>query len=150
MTSTVVDWLPVFIDETACKIITESLNFCIINKHLRVNTYVIMLTHLHAILFDSEFDPERLKRTLDDMRKFTGRNCWIMQHNICQRRSPNVFRNMPAKIVNDGSGSRRSIPWGFFRMTSGDRKLTICITIRVVKDWCETRKTGDFLLHGIG
>ncbi len=73
VTFTVIEWLPVFIDETACKIITESLNFCIKNKHLRVNAYVIMPTHLHAILFDAEFDPERLKSTLDDMRKFTGR-----------------------------------------------------------------------------
>jgi putative transposase len=29
VTFTVVEWLPVFIDEPACKIITGSLNFCI-------------------------------------------------------------------------------------------------------------------------
>ncbi len=70
---TVIEWLAVFIDEGACKIVIESLNFCIQNKHLAVNTYVIMPTHLHATAFDIEFDSERLKRTLDDMRKFTGR-----------------------------------------------------------------------------
>jgi putative transposase len=32
-----------------------------------------MPTHLHAILFDADFQAERLKHTLDDMRKFTGR-----------------------------------------------------------------------------
>lgn len=73
VTFTVVEWLPIFIDETACQIVTNSFNFCITNKHLRVNAYVIMPTHLHAIIFDSEFDPERLKHALDDMRKFTGR-----------------------------------------------------------------------------
>ena len=73
MTFTIVEWLPVFIDEAACKVITDSLNFCIQNKCLRVNAYVIMPTHLHAILFDIDFQAERLKRTLDDMRKFTGR-----------------------------------------------------------------------------
>jgi putative transposase len=73
VTFTVVDWLPVFIDETACKIITDSFNFCIRNKFLGVNAYVIMPTHLHAILFDTKFDADRLKHTLDDMRKFTGR-----------------------------------------------------------------------------
>ena len=26
---TVVDWLPVFIDETACRIVTDGLNYCI-------------------------------------------------------------------------------------------------------------------------
>jgi REP element-mobilizing transposase RayT len=73
VTFTIVAWLPVFIDERACKIITNSLNFCISNKSLRVNAYVIMPTHLHAIVFDADFNSERLKHTLDDMRKFTGR-----------------------------------------------------------------------------
>ena len=73
VTFTVVEWLPVFIEERACRIITDSFNFCILKKWLRVNAYVILPTHLHAILFDAEFDGERLKHTLDDMRKFTGR-----------------------------------------------------------------------------
>lgn len=73
VTFTVVEWLPVFIEQAACKIIIDSFNFCIKNKSLGVNAYVIMPTHLHAILFDVEFHAERLKHTLDDMRKFTGR-----------------------------------------------------------------------------
>ena len=73
VTFSVVEWLPVFIDESACKIVTDSFNFCVRNKHLGVNAFVIMPTHLHAIVFDVGFDSERLKHTLDDMRKFTGR-----------------------------------------------------------------------------
>ena len=73
VTFTVVEWLPVFIEETACRIVTDSLNFCGQKKRLGVNAYVIMPTHLHAIVFDVEFNSERLKHTLDDMRKFTGR-----------------------------------------------------------------------------
>ena len=73
VTFTVVEWLPVFTEELACKIITETLNFCIQNKHLRVNAYVIMPNHMHAVAFDQDFDSGRLKHTLDDFRKFTGR-----------------------------------------------------------------------------
>jgi REP element-mobilizing transposase RayT len=73
VTFTVVEWLPVFVDEASCKIIVDSLNFCHEKKFLRINAYVIMPTHLHAILFDAEFDSVRLKHTLDDFRKFTGR-----------------------------------------------------------------------------
>jgi putative transposase len=73
VTFSVVEWLPVFISEEPCKIITESLNFCMETKSLRVNAYVIMPTHLHLIVFDKEFDAGRLKHTLDDFRKFTGR-----------------------------------------------------------------------------
>jgi REP-associated tyrosine transposase len=73
VTFTVIEWLPVFVNETACKIITDSLNYCITYKYLRVNAYVVMPTHLHAILFDVDFNSDQLKHTLDDMRKFTGR-----------------------------------------------------------------------------
>ena len=73
-TFTVVDWLPVFVSENTCKIVTDSFNYCIEKKYLRVNAYVIMPTHVHSIIFDAEFDSKRLKHTLDDLRKFTGRN----------------------------------------------------------------------------
>jgi REP element-mobilizing transposase RayT len=73
VTFTVIEWLPIFVYETTCKIITDSLNFSIQNKRLGVNAYVIMLDHLHAILFDKDADNERLRHTIDDLRKSTGR-----------------------------------------------------------------------------
>jgi hypothetical protein len=94
VTFTVVEWLPVFIGEDTCKIITESLNFCITNKSLRVNAYVIMSNHMHAVLFDSDFDTERLQHTLDDFRKFTGRQL----SDYCDKHFAPVF----------GEGSRTS------------------------------------------
>ena len=87
VTFTVVEWLPVFIDEASCKIITDSLNFCHENKHLRTNAYVIMPSHLHAIVFDVEFDSSRLKHTLDDFRKYTGRHL----ADFCARHRPACF-----------------------------------------------------------
>ena len=87
VTFSIVEWLPVFIDETACKIVTDSLNFCVKNKYLGINAYVIMPTHIHAILFDVAFDPERLKHTLDDMRKFTGRQ--LLDH--AAHHLPSIF-----------------------------------------------------------
>ncbi len=91
ITFTVVEWLPVFIDETACRIVTDSLNYFIRNKFLGVNAYVILPTHLHAILFDIKFNSDRLKHTLDDMRKFTGRQLVAdrgMPPNTCRRSIP--------------------------------------------------------------
>lgn len=73
ITFTVIDWLPVFIDETAISILIDSLKFCIERKNLRVNAYVVMPNHLHAIVFDAEFDPKNLERSLTDFRKFTGK-----------------------------------------------------------------------------
>src|SRR5205085_1976570 len=73
VTFSVVDWLPVFVSEAACKIVTESLNFCHRQKGLRVNAYVIMPTHLHAIVYHDSFQAKPLENVLTDFRKFTGR-----------------------------------------------------------------------------
>jgi putative transposase len=74
VTYSIVEWLPVFVSEAACRIITDSLNYCHANKGLRVNAFVIMPTHMHAIVFDKDFDSKRLENTLTDFRKFTGRS----------------------------------------------------------------------------
>ena len=82
VTYSVVDWLPVFVSEAACRIISDSLKYCHNHKRLRINAYVIMPTHFHAIVFDQQFDSERLLASLSDFRKFTGRNCadYCLQH----------------------------------------------------------------------
>ncbi|HEX4129685.1 MAG TPA: hypothetical protein VHZ24_06555 [Pirellulales bacterium] len=42
VTYSIVEWLPVFIAEASCKIVTDSLAFCHREKHLRINAYVVM------------------------------------------------------------------------------------------------------------
>jgi REP element-mobilizing transposase RayT len=73
VTFSVVDWLPVFVSEQAFKIVTESLNFCHGQKGLRINAYVIMPTHVHAMVFHESFQARPLESVLTDFRKFTGR-----------------------------------------------------------------------------
>lgn len=73
VTYSVVDWLPVFVSEATCRVIIDSLNHCQAHKGLRVNAYVIMPTHLHALVFDGGFDARRLEKSLTEFRKFTGR-----------------------------------------------------------------------------
>lgn len=73
VTFTVIDWLPVFINPEPTQILVDSLKYCIDEKGLRINAYVIMPNHLHMIVFDEKFDNERLGQTLVDFRKFTGR-----------------------------------------------------------------------------
>jgi REP element-mobilizing transposase RayT len=73
VTMSVVEWLPVFVSEQTCRILTESLNFCHERKGLRINAYVIMPTHFHAMVFLHRSDSAALKAALTDLRKFTGR-----------------------------------------------------------------------------
>ena len=90
LTFTIIEWLPVFIAEEPCLIVTDSLNYCHQHKSLRINAFVIMPTHLHLILFDADFDVGRLRRTLRDMRQYTGRKLT----DYCEWHMPEVFRDV--------------------------------------------------------
>ena len=87
VTFSVVEWLPVFVSEGACQIISESLDFCHYHKELRTNSYVVMPTHFHAILFRSSFNPDAFKAALTDFRKFTARRLI----DYCHRCMPSCF-----------------------------------------------------------
>ncbi|MEI8381406.1 MAG: hypothetical protein WCJ09_14860 [Planctomycetota bacterium] len=87
VTFSIVDWLPFFVSEAAFQIVVDSFNFCHDTKSMRVNSYVIMPTHLHAICFDCEWRSERLEETLTDFRKFTGRRL----ADYCKDHLPDCF-----------------------------------------------------------
>jgi REP element-mobilizing transposase RayT len=87
LTYSIVEWLPVFVAQASCQIVTDSLGFCHRQKHLRINAFVIMPTHLHLILFDADFDVKRLGQTLTEFRKFTGRK--LSDH--CTSHGPPCF-----------------------------------------------------------
>jgi putative transposase len=87
LTFSVIDWLPVFVCEDPCQIVTDSLNYCHREKCLRVNAFVIMPTHVHLILFDADFDVQRLQHTLADMRKYTGQQL----SDYCEQKMPAPF-----------------------------------------------------------
>jgi putative transposase len=87
VTFSVVEWLPVFVSERAFKIVTDSLNFCHRKKGLRINAYVIMPTHFHAIMFHETLEAQHLERVVTDFRKFTGRQLC----DFCQAHLPHCF-----------------------------------------------------------
>ncbi len=49
ITSTIIEWIPVFTKREYCDIIVQSLNYCRQNKGLRLFAYVIMPDHVHAV-----------------------------------------------------------------------------------------------------
>lgn len=68
ITSTVVQWLPVFTTAACCDILVASLEFCRREKGLRIYAWVIMENHFHAIVAAPD-----LSRTVADFKKFTAR-----------------------------------------------------------------------------
>jgi len=73
VTFSVKDWLPLFDSHQPKQIIMDSLRFCIEEKFLRIYAYVLMIDHMHLIVFDANFDNLRLQRTLTSFRKYTGK-----------------------------------------------------------------------------
>jgi len=97
VTFSVVQWLPVFISEAACRIVTNSLNFCHERKGLRTNAFVIMPTHVHAIVFHRDFDAATLASVVTDFRKFTGRQ--LSDH--CAQHLPACFSDVLRESAGD-------------------------------------------------
>ena len=53
LTYSVVEWLPIFVSEKSCRIVTDSLLFCHRQKNLGINAYVIMPAATEGLLFAS-------------------------------------------------------------------------------------------------
>lgn len=65
ITSTIVEWLPVFTSLTYFQIIINSLKFCIKNKALKLYAYVILDNHFHLIVPGLQ-----LSKNIQDFKKF--------------------------------------------------------------------------------
>ena len=49
LTTTIVEWIPVFFSVDACETVTQSLTYCRNHKGLRLYAYVIMDNHVHLV-----------------------------------------------------------------------------------------------------
>jgi putative transposase len=68
VTSTIVEWLPVFTTSATCDILVETLAWYQANKQLKIYAWVILDNHFHAILQHDD-----LPRIMADLKKFTAR-----------------------------------------------------------------------------
>ncbi len=68
VTSTIVEWLPVFTAAPCSDILVQSLLYCREHKGLKIYAWVILDNHFHAILSAPD-----LAGTLTDLKRFTAR-----------------------------------------------------------------------------
>ena len=68
LTSTIVEFIPVFVDSTICNIIIESLSFYRKNKNMRIYAYVIMDNHFHLIAQSGS-----LSNDMRNIKRYTAR-----------------------------------------------------------------------------
>jgi putative transposase len=148
-TFTIVEWLPVFVSDDPCQIVVESLNFCHREKSLRTNAYVLMPTHLHAILFDADMNAHRLAKTITALRKYTGRQLC----DYCTTHLPVFDRVLREVAVPDRERqfwqpSRH--PEAIYRLRFWRQKIGYLQTIRAARGWCARRTIGAIRRRRIG
>lgn len=68
VTSTIIEWIPVFTSKAYFDIIIESLKFCRTNKGLKLYAFVILDNHFHLIV-----SGDNLSRTLGALKGFSSR-----------------------------------------------------------------------------
>jgi putative transposase len=71
LTFTIVQWIDVFSRRDYRDIIVDSLNFCIKEKGLRVNAWVVMTNHIHLVARCES--PNNLSEVIRDFKKFTSK-----------------------------------------------------------------------------
>ena len=76
VTSTVVQWIPVFTSAAYCSVITDSLLFCREQKGLLLHAYVIMDTHIHLIVTAPD-----VTRFMRDFKSYTGKKIIDLLHH---------------------------------------------------------------------
>src|SRR5687767_258033 len=71
VTWTVVDWLPLFAQPGYRQIVLDSLSYLRANKHTQLNAFVVMSSHVHAVLWPD--DGINLADITRDFKRFTSR-----------------------------------------------------------------------------
>ena len=67
LTSTIVEWIPVFTEHHYFNIVIESLKYCIENKGLSLYAFVILDNHFHLIA-----SAPKLSDTIGSLRKYSA------------------------------------------------------------------------------
>ena len=73
ITSTIVEWLPVFTSKVYFDILIDSMKYCIQEKALNLYAYVILEDHFHLIV-----SAMNLSETISSLKKFTARKIILL------------------------------------------------------------------------
>jgi putative transposase len=98
ITSTIVEWLPVFIEEHAILILADTFKTYIKKYGLRIAAYVIMPTHLHLIVYDASMDIDRLRRTISNWRRHSGK---VLSRYVDQHLDPSFGATLRVGVGDD-------------------------------------------------
>ena len=75
VSSTVIEWIPIFTSATYNSVVTDSLVFCREHKGLLLHAFVIMDTHIHLIITAPD-----ITAVMRDFKSYTGKRILELLH----------------------------------------------------------------------
>ncbi|HET7091715.1 MAG TPA: transposase, partial [Anaerolineae bacterium] len=102
VTCTIVDWLPVLAHDAYRQIVLDSLAHLREHKQTQLNAFVVMPTHLHAVLWPQE--GIILSDVLRDFKRFTSRSI----SKEATRRGDHQFLDVFAAVRQQGRAQNTS------------------------------------------
>lgn len=98
ITSTVIDWVPIFINEGIMRIILDSFKYCQREKDLFILGFVIMPNHFHMLICME--DPDRIPGVVRDLKRHTSQE--ITRYIVASKEQRDLFWLKPfwGKKVN--------------------------------------------------
>lgn len=92
ITSTIVEWYPVFTKRFYFDIIIESLSYCRSEKYLQIHAYVIMLNHIHLVVSLEKGVSKELSNIMRDFKQYTSRSITTGLEDENNYKALNVFK----------------------------------------------------------
>ncbi len=112
LTFTVVEWLDVFTRLAHRKVLVDSMNYCVKNKGLVINAWVVMSNHMHLVAYAEE--GKKLGDLVRDFKSYTSkavrdsiiagpesRQVWLLDKMAFMARKTQRTENF--KLWKDGS-----------------------------------------------
>jgi len=108
ITSTIIDWIPLFLSHRYFTILTDAFTYCRANKGLHLHAYVLMPNHFH-IIASSEPRPA-LPGIIRDLKRYTSREVTRcleedgarLQLEILERAAMDAGRNNDYSVWREG------------------------------------------------
>lgn len=124
LTFTVVEWLDVFTRLAHRQVLVDSLNYCVKNKGLVINAWVIMSNHMHLVAYAEE--GKKLGDLIRDFKSYTSkavrdsiiagpesRQAWLLDKMALMARKTQRTENF--KLWQDGSHAMDIVSEEFLR-----------------------------------
>lgn len=92
VTSTIVEWLPVFTTDHRCDLLVRSFEYCRTNKDLKIYGWVILDNHFHAIV-----SAPQLPQVMSDLKRHTARKIVTLLHEQNAEWLLNQFQHYRAR-----------------------------------------------------